>query len=90
VWQKDGARSCTPLTCLDHVESVLWRYLNLFNKECVIVCNLARGCHSNYGRVYRVTPLRDDCSKRFDQGIEVFVVTLMREMPTKHADQTLG
>ncbi|MEY3535254.1 MAG: hypothetical protein RLZZ582_830, partial [Verrucomicrobiota bacterium] len=33
-----------------------WRHLNVFNKECVIVCALPRGRRANDGKMYRVTP----------------------------------
>jgi hypothetical protein len=39
-----------------HVEPMQWRHLNVFNKECVIVCALTRGRRSNDGKVYRFTP----------------------------------
>jgi transposase len=67
-----------------------WRHLNVFNKECVIVCALPRGRRSNDGKVYRVTPPWEGRSKHFTQEFEAFAVTLMREMPVKRAGQILG
>jgi hypothetical protein len=39
-WPEESARAGTPVTCHDHVEQMQWRHLNVFNKECVIVCAL--------------------------------------------------
>jgi hypothetical protein len=55
LWPEDSDRAGTPVTCHDHFEPMQWRHLNLFNKECVIVCALPRGRRSNDGKVYRVT-----------------------------------
>jgi transposase len=67
-----------------------WRHLNVFNKECVIVCALPRGRRSNDGKVYRVTPPWEGRSNHFTQVLEAFAVTLMREIPVKRAGQILG
>jgi len=56
----------------------------------VIVCALPRGCRSNNGKVFRVTPPWEGRSKHFTQKFEAFAVTLMREMPVKRAGQILG
>jgi transposase len=67
-----------------------WRHLNVFNKECVIVCALPRGRRGDAGKVYRVTPPWEGRSKHFTQEFEAFAVTLMREMRVKRAGQILG
>ena len=77
------------MTCYDHVEPMQWRHLNVFNKECVIVCALPRGRRANDGTVYRVPPPWEGHSKHFTQEFEAFAVTLMREMPVKRAGQIL-
>ncbi len=91
LWPQEGARAGTLVTCHDHVEPMQRRHLNVFNKECVIVlCALPRGRRSNDGKVYRVSPSWKRRSKHFTHEFEAFVVTLMREMPVKHAGQILG
>ena len=87
---EESTRAGTPVTCHDHVEPMQWRHLNVFNKECVIVCALPRGRRSNDGKVYRVTPPWEGRSKLFTQEFEAFAVTLMREMPVERAGQILG
>ena len=90
LWPEESTRAGTPVTCHDHVEPMQWRHLNVFNKECVIVCALPRGRRSDDGKVYRVTPPWEGRSKHFTQEFEAFAVTLMREMPVKRAGQILG
>ena len=53
------------MTCHDHAEPMQWRHLNVFNKECVIVCALPLGRRCGDGNVYRVTPPRQVRSKHF-------------------------
>jgi transposase len=90
LWPEESARAGTPVTCHDHVEPMQWRHLNVFNKECVIVCALPRGRRSDDSKVYRVTPPWEGRSKHFTQEFEAFALTLMREMPVKRAGQILG
>ena len=90
LWPQESTRAGTPVTCHDHVEPMQWRHLNVFNKECVIVCALPRGRRGDDGKVYRVTPPWEGRSKHFTQEFEAFAVTLMREMPVKRAGQILG
>jgi transposase len=90
LWPEESARAGTPVTCHDHVEPMQWRHLNVFNKECVIVCSLPRGRRGDDGKVYRVTPPWEGRSKHFTQEFEAFALTLMREMPVKRAGQILG
>jgi len=90
LWPEESTRAGTPVTCHDHVEPMQWRHLNVFNKECVIVCALPRGRRGDDGKVYRVTPPWEGRSKHFTQEFEAFAVTLMREMPVKRAAQILG
>ena len=78
------------MTCHDHVEPMQRWHLNVFNKDCVIVCALPRGRLSNDGKVYRVTPPREGLRKNFTQEFEASAVTLMREMPVKRAGHILG
>ncbi|MSU32353.1 MAG: hypothetical protein EXS25_06800 [Pedosphaera sp.] len=65
LWPEESVRAGTPVVCHDHVEPMQWRHLNVFNKECVIVCALPRGRRGDDGRVYRVTPPREGRSKHF-------------------------
>lgn len=90
LWPEESARAGTPVVCHDHVEPMQWRHLNVFNKECVIVCSLPRGRRGDDGKVYRVTPPWEGRSKHFTQEFEAFALTLMREMPVKRAGQILG
>jgi transposase len=90
LWPEESARAGTPVTCHDHVEPMQWRHLNVFNKECVIVCALPRGRRGDDSKVYRVTPHWEGRSKHFTQDFEAFALTLMREMPVKRAGQILG
>ena len=90
LWPEESARAGTKVTCQDHVEPMQWRHLNVFNKECVIVCALPRGRRGDDGKVYRVTPPWEGRSKHFTQEFEAFALTLMREMPVKRAGQILG
>jgi len=90
LWPLESARAGTPVTCHDHVQPMQWRHLNVFNKECVIVCALPRGRRGDDGKVYRVTPPWEGRSKHFTQEFEAFALTLMREMPVKRAGQILG
>ncbi len=57
LWPEETARAGTPVTCHDHVEPMQWRHLNVFNKECVIVCALPQRRRSDDGKVYGVTPV---------------------------------
>jgi len=90
LWPEESARAGTPVTCHDHVEPMQWRHLNVFNKECVIVCALPRGRRGDDSKVYRVTPPWEGRSKHFTQEFEAFALTLMREMPVKRAGQILA
>ena len=90
LWPEESARAGTPVTCHDHVEPMQWRHLNVFNKECVIVCALPRGRRGDDSKVYRVTPPWEGRSKHFTQEFEAFALTLLREMPVKRAGQILG
>ena len=90
LWPEESGRAGTTVTCYDHVEPMQWRHLNVFNKECVIVCALPRGRRSDDGKVYRVTPPWEGRSKHFTQEFEAFALTLMREMPVKRAGEILG
>jgi len=90
LWPEESARAGTKVTCHDHVEPMQWRHLNVFNKECVIVCSLPRGRRGDDGKVFRVTPPWEGRSKHFTQEFEAFALTLMREMPVKRAGQILG
>ena len=83
LWPEETARAGAPVTCHDHVEPMQWRHLNVFNKECLIVCALPRGRRGDNNKVYRVTPPWEGRSKHFTQEFEAFALTLMREMPVK-------
>ena len=65
LWPEESARAGTKVTCHDHVEPMQWRHLNVFNKECVIVCALPRGRRGDDSKVYRVTPPWEGRSKHF-------------------------
>jgi transposase len=90
LWAEESAKCGQTVTCYDHVEPMQWRHLNVFNKECVIVCALPRGRRSQDGAVYRVTPPWEGRSKHFSKEFEAFALTLMREMPVKKAGEILG
>ena len=83
---KDGGS----VSCYDHVEAREWRHLNVFNKECVIICSLPRGKCSVCGQIYRVTPPWEGQSKHFSKEFEAFALTLMREMPVKKVGEIMG
>jgi hypothetical protein len=90
LWPEESGRAGTLVTCYDHVELMQWRHLNVFNKECVIVCTLPRGHRANDGTVYLVTPLSEGLSKHFNKEFEAIALTLMRENPAKCAGEILG
>ena len=90
LWTEESQRSGTTVSCYDHVEPMQWRHLNVFSKECVIVCALPRGKRSDDGKVYRVTPPWEGRSKHFTREFEAFALTLIREMPVKRAGEILG
>lgn len=78
------------ITCYDHTEELSWRHLNVFNRECIIVCCLPRGKCPVCKKVYRVTPPWEGNDKHFTKEFEAFALTLMREMPVKRAAQIMG
>lgn len=90
LWPEESRRAGTTVGCYDHVGPMQWRHLNVFNKECVIVCALPRGRRADDGKVYRVTPPWEGRSKHFTREFEGFALTLMREMPVKRAGEILG
>jgi hypothetical protein len=63
--------------------------LNVFNKECVIVCALPGGRRSDDGKAYVCHRPRKGRSKHFTQEFEAFSVTLMSETPVKRAGEIL-
>ena len=65
LWPEESARAGIPVTCHDHVEPMQWRHVNVFNKECVIVCALPRGRRGDDSKVYRVTSPWEGRSKHF-------------------------
>jgi len=90
LWARETARLGQPVSGYDHVDSMEWRHLNVFAKECVIVCSLPRGLRANDKKVYRVTPPWEGRSKHFTQEFEAFALTLIKEMPVKKAGEILG
>src|ERR1051325_144209 len=97
LWEEESRRVGWKVSCYDHVEPMQWRHLNVFNKECVIVCALPRGRyldeHASWKgteKVYRVTPPWEGKSKHFTQEFEAFALTLIKEMPVKRAGEILG
>jgi transposase len=90
LWEQERRRLEQKVTCYDHVEPMQWRHLNVFNKECVIVCALPRGLRALDKKVYRVPPPWEGRSKHFTQEFEAFALTLMKEMPVKKAGEILG
>jgi hypothetical protein len=66
LWPEESARAGTPVTCYDHVEPMQWRHLNVFNKECVIVCALP--AYSDANR----TPIRFEVGQRSDSKRTAF------------------
>ena len=92
LWQSercphDGAGG---ITCYDHVPEMRWRHLNVFSKECELVCALPRGKCPQCQRVYRVRPPWEGRSGHFTPEFEAFALTLMREMPVSKASDILG
>jgi hypothetical protein len=71
LWPEESARAGTPVTCYDHVEPMHLRHLNVFNKECVIVCSLPRGRRPNDGKMYRVSPPWESRCKHFSKEVEL-------------------
>ena len=69
LWPEASARAGTPVTWHDHDEPMQWRHLNVFNKECVIVCAMLRGRRANDGTVNRVTPPWEGRSKHFNSRV---------------------
>ncbi len=90
LWSEESARAGTKVTYHDHVEPMQWRHLNVFDKECAIVCALPRGRRGDDGKVYCVIQPWEGRSKHFTQEFEAFALTLMREMPVKRAGPILG
>lgn len=90
LWTEESQRSGTTVSCYDHVEPMQWRHLNVFSKECTIVCALPRGKRRDDGKIYRVTPPWEGRSKHFTREFEAFALTLMREMPVKRAGEIMG
>jgi transposase len=90
IWPEESRRCGQEVICYDHVEPMQWRHLNVFSKECVIVCALPRGKRKGDGAVYRVTPPWEGRSKHFTKEFEAFALTLAREMPVKKAGEILG
>ena len=90
LWPEESKRCGQEVVCYDHVEPMQWRHLNVFNKECVIVCALPRGRRKKDGAVHRVTPPWEGRSKHFTKEFKAFALTLAREMPVKKAGEILG
>lgn len=90
LWVEESSNAGTSVACYDHVEPMQWRHLNVFSKECVIICALPRGRRGDDGKVYRVTPPWEGRSKHFTREFEAFALTLIREMPVKRAGEILG
>lgn len=90
LWEEESRRLEQRVTCYDHVEPMQWRHLNVFQKECVIVCALPRGQRTLDRSVYRVRPPWEGQSKHFTEEFEAFALTLMKEMPVKKAGEILG
>jgi transposase len=67
--------------CYHHIETLIWRHLNVFQHRCAIACRLPRGkCHQ-CGHVFRVRPPWEGLSTHFPHEFEAFALLLMREMP---------
>jgi hypothetical protein len=64
LWPEESVRARTPVVFHDHVKPMQWRHLNVFNKECVIVCALPRGRRGDDSKEF-VTPPREGRSKHF-------------------------
>ncbi len=90
MWSEESARSGTPVMCHDQVLPMHLRYLNVFNKEGLIGCDLPRGRRSNAGKVYCVTSPWHGRNKHFTQEFEVSGVPPMRAMPLKRGGKILG
>jgi len=91
LWQqqrcpKDGGR----VTCYDHVSTVSWRHLNIFQHACEIHCRLPRGKCDQCGHVYRVRPPWEGLSNHFTKEFEAFALVLMKEMPMRRVGELVG
>jgi len=83
---KDGGR----VSCYDHVETLTWRHLNVFEHACEIHCRLPRGrCHQ-CGHTYRIRPPWEGLSSHFTKEFEAFALVLMKEMPMRSVAQLVG
>ena len=87
LWLEESGRAGTTVVRHDQVEPMQSRHLNVFNKECVIVCALPRGRRGDDGKVHRVTAPLEGGSKHLTEEFEAFALTLMREMPVKPTGQ---
>ena len=65
LWEEESLKCKQRVTCYDHVEPMMWRHLNVFNKECVIVTALPRGRRHDDKAIYRVTPPWEGRGKHF-------------------------
>jgi hypothetical protein len=65
LWPEESTHAGNKVVGHDHVEPMQWRHLNIFNKECVIVCALPRGHRCDDGKVHRLTPPWERRSKHF-------------------------
>jgi hypothetical protein len=72
LWPEGSARAGTPVTCHDPVEPMQWRHLNVFNKECVIVCALPRGRRGDDSKVYPCDPAVGGAQQALHSGVRSF------------------
>jgi hypothetical protein len=61
-----------------------WRHLNVFNKECVIVCALPRGRRGDDSKVYRINPARGKKPRSSLPILGEYATTESSEEPKKY------
>jgi hypothetical protein len=87
---EEGARVGPLVTCDAPVEPLQWPHLEIFTKECVIMCSQPRGRLSNDGKVYSLTQPCEERGKHITREFEASLGSLMGELPVKRSGGILG
>jgi transposase len=91
LWDQVRCPKCTSSAgYFDHVETLTWRHLNIFQHRCEITCELPRGKCRQCEHIFRVRPPWEGLSKHFTKEFEAFALLLMREMPVSRVAQMVG
>jgi hypothetical protein len=80
LWPEGRSKCGQAVSCYDHIEPMQWRHLNVFNKECVIVCASPRGKRSVSGEVYWVTPPWEGRSKHSPRSAQ-YIRSRKKQIP---------